>query len=339
MKIGKLTVFLEKTLFSENYTRPILLIGESGIGKTQIPAQMALERKMEVVHLRPALQEPGDLIGLPQIKDGLTIWAKPCWWPQPETPTLIIIDEVNRGPIDVRQAMFQLVEQHRLHTHFLNPKIHRIIACINPNNMNYQVEELDPAFKRRFIPLNVEADLDAWINWAYKNKIDENVIQFLITQPNALLGEPKTDEGFPNPANWELVSDILKSKLSEEEGLFEITSNILGKAIAAVFLKYMKEKFERAITGKEIIEKYKEVKEKFLAQSIEMKVATITDFIALAKDIKDKKIIQRIIEVFNDLNEKDLKVTLLKKLDTKLRDAVLKENVVSDEMIKLLFEK
>ena len=142
---------------------PILMMGQMGIGKTQIVEQVARELAEELgnfgsktfdltnpkdvdslndvfgfVDLRLATQEPADLVGFPHLVDKISrvfkkaykvlSHAQPEWFPEEGTRGIIHLDELNRAPTDVRQAIFQLVKERRLHTHRLPKRlVHRCI--------------------------------------------------------------------------------------------------------------------------------------------------------------------------------------------------------------------
>lgn len=145
-----------------------LLIGETGVGKSQTIKQLAKELNMLYLEIRPGQMDPGDFIGLPfienttyeellneyiktpeikyyltdeiienikssKIKDKkiqLTKYGRPSWMPIFDIPTLLFIDEINRGSTEVLQANFQLVLDKRIHEHFL-PENSHVIAAIN----------------------------------------------------------------------------------------------------------------------------------------------------------------------------------------------------------------
>ncbi|HHV71541.1 MAG TPA: hypothetical protein GXX38_02870, partial [Clostridia bacterium] len=95
------------------------LWGERGIGKSQCVYQVAQElsadgEKWDVIELRIGQMEVGDLIGVPKVEKGRTIWARPEWFPT-TGKGIIFLDEPNRDNAgDVTQAIFQLVLDKRL---------------------------------------------------------------------------------------------------------------------------------------------------------------------------------------------------------------------------------
>ena len=62
----------------------VLMQGSHGIGKSDIAKQIAKENGYHIEVLFLALMEPGDLMGMPNIKDvghtSITEWASPGWF-------------------------------------------------------------------------------------------------------------------------------------------------------------------------------------------------------------------------------------------------------------------
>ena len=93
------------------------------------------------------------------------MYARPEWFPDESQPKgILFLDELNRAPVDVRQAVFQLVKEKTMHTHKL-PEGWFIVSAINPDNTGYQVETLDKAMLRRFCQIKVTKDADIWLSW------------------------------------------------------------------------------------------------------------------------------------------------------------------------------
>lgn len=261
-----------------------LLIGETGVGKSQTIKQLAKELNMIYLEIRPGQMDPGDFIGLPFIENTtyeellneyiktpeikyyltdeiieniknsqlknkkiqLTKYGRPSWMPIFDTPTLLFIDEINRGSPEVLQANFQLVLDKRIHEHFL-PKNSHVIAAINPNTKDYNVTPMDDALISRFIHIPIEVSKNVWLEYAENTKYEKYIIDHIKNNERAL-GEIKfwKNELKPNPRCWEIVNDILiaakqlygndifndKKIFAEESN--HITKRIIKYAIAGI---------------------------------------------------------------------------------------------------------
>jgi hypothetical protein len=147
-----------------------LLLGHTGIGKTQILEQIANEDGKDLIILHAAQIEPSDFVGLYKINaDGKTDNCAPSWLPY-KHPTkemiekgvprnqgyinpnggYLFLDEINKAHEDVRQALYQLLNTKRLHTYQL-PDNYTIVAAGNPANTaaGYEVNDFDRALINR----------------------------------------------------------------------------------------------------------------------------------------------------------------------------------------------
>ncbi len=275
---------------------PILMIGQMGVGKSQIVSQVAEELKIGFIDLRLAQQEPGDLIGIPRSherkneKTGkmetVTIYARPEWFPNAEEQPkgILFLDELNRAPTDVRQAVFQLVKEKTLHTHKL-PKGWFIVSAINPDNNEYQVETLDKAMLRRFCQIKVSHDVDTWMVWAHgKGKISDEITSFIAAHPK-LLGEDEefSVEAKPTPDQWTMADTFFKAKIIAARDEIEVLTGLVGKAGAIAYKTFVDRKFTRPVTGKEVLEEFNQskIQKRVKKQRNDEMAATVTDLSSL----------------------------------------------------------
>lgn len=176
--------------------RPCLL-GHTGIGKTEFWKQFTAKHGLDLIIIHVAQLEPSDFVGLYRINDdGRTSNCPPSWLPYKEggrreveinassmeeaaqileegaftNPNggVIFLDEVNRAHEDMRQALYQFLQDGQIHTYKLPqghetevnslglPKGKYHIACAaNPSSEGYETYEFDPALMNRL----------AWVNF------------------------------------------------------------------------------------------------------------------------------------------------------------------------------
>jgi hypothetical protein len=343
MDINETSQDVEQYLYSQEYLYPALLIGEMGIGKTAALKAIAKRRKVKLIMLRVAQMEPGDLLGLPEkdIANKTTVWLRPEWWPDIKEPAIIFLDEMNRAPIDVRQALFQLTEEHRLHTHVLDPKIHKIVAAINPDNGKYQVEAMDPAQYGRFgLVIEMKFDVEVWSSWAYPAGISKEVIGFANAQPKLLSGDAiKPGEPSPTARGLEQVSNLIKVFGVSHKRLPIHLGKIMGSTWASGFMRYCKETYERPVSGEELAKMYSKVKDKFKKQKTEEQIASINDYLAFIGDKSDKKTVATACEIFKDIEAKPIRMVFAKKMSAGLCNGMLQTDAkIAEEITKTIEE-
>lgn len=284
-----------------------LLVGPMGCGKSEIIKQIAQELGIQLVDLRLAQMEPGDLIGIPYRESDRSKWAVPDWFPKEGTRGIIFLDELNRAPNDVRQAVFQLIWDKKMHMHNL-PKGWTVVAAINPDNSDYQVEVLDKAMVRRFAVINAVPHVDSWMEYAVnEGKISSDITGFIGTHKDMLFVTENNND-FPvvrNNAAWSVINILRQAGAVPQDLEFEIYSGIVGKEAATAFIRFLDKNYERPVNGEEVLKDYADVREKILKQkkkSDEMHV-TIKQIVGIAEATKKltKKQMENLKEFFLDL--------------------------------------
>ncbi len=336
MKINNIKRFIKACLKKDIYM-PVLLVGSMGVGKSQIFQQIRDEESIGLVDLRLAQQESGDLIGLPYNKDGRTEWAKPGWFPKEGTRGMIFLDELNRAPTDVRQAVFQLVLDRRIHTHVL-PDGWFVYAAVNPDNGNYQVESLDPAMMRRFLALEVTPDVDTWLEWANNGNIDATVTGFINSNRKLLFNNEdiKLDVK-PTPDSYRMLNTLLAGKVIEKEDQVEIFRGLIGNEASIALIKYMNESYDKPVSGKDILADYAKVRAKVKKQKNDANHVTIDDLVSVINPMKElaAKDVAFIGDFMVDM-PKESQAALISKLPKHLSKQILTDKRISEITLSIM---
>ena len=212
------------------------MTGDHGIGKSQVVEGYAKENNIHLEILMLSQQETADLVGIPDMKDGITYWSKPIWLKRMEDASaegkdcVLFLDELARAPLDVRQAALQLVLDRRIHEHHLpelNGRKTLVVAADNPAD-KYQTDELDAALLDRFATYKVEVDVNGWLKWARSNNIDSVVTDYIAEYPDNIHYTPEDDDDKgATPRGWAKLSDNIKNFGEIDDNL--IYSVILSK--------------------------------------------------------------------------------------------------------------
>lgn len=197
---------------------PVLLSGRHGIGKSEYLENWAHERGLEPFVLDLSLLEATDLTGLPEIRDGRTRYAPPGLLPSTAKPSVLVLEELNRCDRSVRQPCLQLLTARRLNDYRL-PDHCFIVACVNPGDLGYDVDELDPALASRFLMAHVEPDRLQWIAWAREAGLNRHVVSFVERHSQALAEVP--------PRTWTYVSRLVQAAVDRGHSLDDV-STMLG---------------------------------------------------------------------------------------------------------------
>jgi MoxR-like ATPase len=206
--------------------RPVLLEGPTGIGKSELIAQVA--RSLGVAHrvLDLSLLEPPDLVGLPVIEDGRTSYALPSFLPQGGAG-ILMLEELNRAERYIQQPALQLLTARSLHEYVL-PEGWACFAAINPETGDYQVTPLDAALRARFLHVPVRADRASWLAWADANGVHPAVMALARAHERIFADLP--------PRSWTYASDILRSMRREELSNRALVHDVLSGYLPAVWV-------------------------------------------------------------------------------------------------------
>jgi len=197
---------------------PALLEGPTGIGKSQLVAELANDLRIEHIVLDLSLLEPPDLVGLPVMSSGRTDYAPPAILPT-SGAGILLLEELNRAERFIQQPALQLLTARKLHTYTL-PDGWVSFAAINPEDGEYQVTPLDPALRARFLNLRVKADREAWISWAMRSGIHPAVIALAKRDPHFMDTVP--------PRTWAYASQIVSGMVPKELANRNLLSAVLA---------------------------------------------------------------------------------------------------------------
>lgn len=251
--VQQLLRFLLATTFSGERAEPpvpLCIWGRHGIGKTQIVRDLAREMGASFAYLAPAqFEEMGDLVGMPQVVEGLSRFAPPEWAPRREGPGILLIDDVNRADDRILRGLMQLLQNYELVSWRIPPKWH-IVLTANPDGGDYSVTPMDDAMLTRMMHVTLEWDLEAWVHWAEGAGVDARGIAFVRANPELVDGSrttPRTLVQF-----FQEISPI--PDLSSELPLLRLLAEgCLDAETTAAFLSFVRTELQGLVSPEEIL--------------------------------------------------------------------------------------
>lgn len=273
---------------------PILMRGRHGIGKSQVVYQFASRRNLKVVERRASQMTEGDLIGLPTLEqrvDALvTKWAASDWFYEAcETPVVLFFDEVDRGSMEVRQGLFELMDSRKLAGKHLHEGT-LLFSAVNGgiHGSNYQVNDMDVAELDRYTTFDLEPTVEDWLNWAKDNVLTE--VWDFINNNRAHLEHTDTFEPnkkYPSRRSWARVSDTLaKSKILDKgctPELQAIVQGFVGFEASTAFSDFIRN-YDRQVKVEEVLN----------GKALKMtKKFTLNEHLALVEKIGASKVFER----------------------------------------------
>ncbi len=251
-----------------------LVWGYHGVGKSTAPQQFADENGHQLVNLRLGNLDAGDLIGLQDFStdtySGVKTATKhfmPDWLhnlmtfckENPDKWGILHLDEINHIRRDLQSFIWQICLDRRLHT-FVFPDNLAVIASANPPTKDYPgtLDFKNKALLSRFCHIALRPDTAETLTYL-RNTGSLEVADFIQEQPQMLSGILETfsvDEYCkPAPRSWDAVGRLLKLGAPNE-----VIYGLVGVTAAEGYFQYLKNRKEKVITPKDVMENYKAVR-------------------------------------------------------------------------------
>ena len=233
-----ITSYLEKDEFGDYVIsrvrqRPVLLIGDPGIGKTAIMEQISEELGIGLVSYSMTHHTRQSAIGLPKIEtktyggreymvseytmSEIIASVYDCIEQTGLHEGILFLDEINCVSETLAPAMLQFLQYKTFGKHEV-PEGWIIATAGNPPEHNKSVREFDIVTLDRVKKIVVEPDYDVWKEYAYKAQIHGAVTTYLEIKKNDFYRIETTVDGveFVTARGWEDLSTMIK--LYEKQG-------------------------------------------------------------------------------------------------------------------------
>ena len=165
----------------------ICVVGEAGIGKSQIVAQIAKDEGARIYDIRTAHY---GLVGtgIPSTKDapvGYFDLLVPSVFPKQGEKAIMLFEEINQGLQHSIAMFFSLIEDRRMFNYLL-PDEAIVVALMNPATAQYAVTQIETnaALRRRLKWFYAIDSFRDWVNHAQSTRFHES--------DESLLGVPKS---------------------------------------------------------------------------------------------------------------------------------------------------
>jgi hypothetical protein len=153
----------------------------------------------------------------------------------------VILDEITSCPPLMQAVSYQLVLDRRIGEEELKDGWY-VMAAGNQLKDRAVVYRMSTALANRFFHVHFDVNIDDWVEWAMKGKINPNIIGFLSWRPELLAPEfnPESDEkAFPSPRTWEYAHRLLGG-IAQSRILHESLEGTIGKGTTAEFMAFLK---------------------------------------------------------------------------------------------------
>lgn len=241
---------LIKARFLASIKRPVHIEGSPGIGKTQIPGQVATELSAElketigfkVVHA-PLLQ-PEDY-GMPVTsmdrKDVDFVVSKekfPLVGSDCPDRGLFLIDELPQADTNAQKILRNLIQEREIHGKRIKPNW-MILSTGNRTIDRAGANRLLSHLSNVLTRIELEVSIDDWTNWALKNGVKPEVIAFIRFKSALINNFDPQQEINATPRAW--VEGVSASLGVVDPSLeFQVFKGDVGEGPAVEFLSFLK---------------------------------------------------------------------------------------------------
>ena len=255
--------------------RPVLLLGQPGVGKTQIMEQISRECGIGLAAYTITHHTRQSAIGLPFISKKryggreyavteytMSEIVASIYEKMEQTGLregILFLDEINCVSETLAPAMLQFLQCKSFGNHKI-PEGWIIIAAGNPPEYNKSVREFDVVTMDRVKKIQVEADFGVWKEYAYQQGLHGAVISYLNTKKQNFYQMETTVDGrnFATPRGWEDLSDFIQvyEKLGKTVDREVVSQYIQFPKIAKDFANYLElyEKYQADYQLEEIFQ-------------------------------------------------------------------------------------
>lgn len=238
--------------------RPLFVWGPPGVGKSEIIAQVAKNRGMQLRDVRLNLCDPTDIKGfpVPNVESGTMEWLPADFFPPMhidktvgkgktakiervpnDTTGILFLDELNQAPAMVQAAAYQLLLTRCVGNYVL-PEKWAMVAAGNRETDRSNVQRMPAALALRLIHVDLETSPDDWCDWAIHNSVPIELITFIRFRPDLLHAFDAAQRVSPNPRSWGFCAQLLNRGLALDVE-FEMMKGCVGEGAAGEFRAYM----------------------------------------------------------------------------------------------------
>ena len=233
---------LMDVLLNVGMVRPVFIWGAPGIGKSAIVEQFAMELDLECVSLLGSQLAPEDIIGVPQIVGGKSVFCPPREIAR-EEPYCLFLDELNACSHEVQKAFYSLILERRIGAYRL-PEGSIVVGAGNRAQDSAITRTMSSALVNRMFHVELSANSRIWLEWAAQSGIHRCVYDYICARPDQLWSQPpKTEEPFSTPRSWHMLSDAITSygdDISETQ-LAVLANGCLTPTHATQFIAYLRQ--------------------------------------------------------------------------------------------------
>lgn len=216
-----------------------------------ISGKEAIKQCFGLFDLRLSQTDPVEVGGLPRENkaNGTMEKLPPSWFAhtlRDDLPDhgILLLEELPSAPLSVQTAAYQITLD-KVIDDFRLKKGWATFAAGNRLTDGGQYFKMPLALANRLCHIEVESDLDSWVDWAIDSGMDHSLIAFLRFRPdllNTTSEHIKAKDGtfaFATERQWHAVDDFLKGNPGVSDAVTHaIVSGLVGTGTAAEYVGF-----------------------------------------------------------------------------------------------------
>ncbi len=199
---------------------PVIMLGQPGVGKSDIAHTVAEMRGWPIIDFRATLIDPVELHGypVPDREEGRARWLPMGLLPfesRDGPEGILLVDEITNARQDVKDALYGLILNRYIGEYHMPPGW-RIIAAGNRIEDRANASRMPTALSNRFVHMTIEPTVDDWINWAMDKNVPAELVAFMRFRPQLLSDFDPARQINATPRSWAMVARIVAKGLPQE---------------------------------------------------------------------------------------------------------------------------
>ena len=218
--------------------RPIGILGDPGIGKSQIVRAAAARYGLPLVVMNLVLSDSTDFSGLPfmiTLPDGTKVveWVKQRLFLQQE-PYVLFLDELFQSMVATMNVAAPIILEKRVGDIQL-PADCRVIFASNKASNKAGTNRVPSHIPNRATLVELEVSNDDWLLHAMQSGMPEVIPAFMMMRPNLLHEFDPNRMVNATPRQWFGVGNMINAGLPEDIK-FDCIAGCVGEGPAAEFI-------------------------------------------------------------------------------------------------------
>ena len=219
---------------------PVFLHGLSGDGKSDRIRQI----DPDVLDIELVNENPETINGRAVYNESTNeiIDIKPAWLVRLERlcedgkAHILFFDELTNATKQTQSVIFKIVLERFVNNRWPLPSNARIVAAGNDRSESSAAHDLAEPLFGRFAHIYIKTNVENWMPWAVKKKINHYVLEFLANNSLYLRTPYTGTEANADPRRWEMASNALEASGND----FSLLEPIVGRDTAQAFIRFFR---------------------------------------------------------------------------------------------------